>query len=344
MIGTTHRMLEQLRPAAEISGTELQSLPDSILEAGQPVVLRGAFRAWPFIGAAVRSDEAAAGYLNQFYNGRAVSTIIAAPSEHGRFFYEEDSKRLNFEPSSESLTNVLGALLEQRNSERPPGIAVQALMAAESLPGFEAANANRFLPAGSPARLWIGNRVTVAPHFDVADNLACVAAGRRRFILFPPEQTPNIYPGPMDVTPANVPISMVSLDEPELGRFPRYRKALDAGLVAELGPGDAIYIPYLWWHGVQSLTGFNILVNYWWNRDPASGRYPYAAFLRAAYALFREMPAEHRNAWRSLYDHYVFQVDGDPMSALSPVHKEDERVVDPERIVRLRAALRELLG
>ena len=26
---------------------------------------------------------------------------------------------------------------------------------------------------------------------------------------------------------------------------------------AELEPGDAIYIPYFWWHHVRSLTGFN---------------------------------------------------------------------------------------
>ena len=68
-------------------------------------------------------------------------------------------------------------------------------------------NPNPLLPAGNHARVWIGNAVTVAPHFDVSENIACVVAGRRRFILFPPEQTANIYPGPMDVTPAHVPIS-----------------------------------------------------------------------------------------------------------------------------------------
>ena len=33
---------------------------------------------------------------------------------------------------------------------------------------------------------------------------------------------------------------------------------------AELQPGDAIFIPSLWWHQVESLSAVNGLVNYWW--------------------------------------------------------------------------------
>jgi ribosomal protein L16 Arg81 hydroxylase len=185
--------------------------------------------------------------------------------------------------------------------------------------------------------------VTVAPHFDVADNLACVIAGRRRFILFPPEQTANLYPGPMDATPANVPISMVPLDEPDFERFPRYRDALAAGVFAELGPGDAIYIPYMWWHGVQSLGPFNVLMNYWWSRDEVSARHPYGALLHLAYVLYGDMPPKEREAWRALYDHYVFQTGGDPMEALPPPQRYYPRKLDPTRVDKLKNALRELL-
>lgn len=337
-------MFDQLQPAKEIAGTSPQILSDDVLNGGHPLVLRDAFRDWPVVQAALGSDEAAVAYLNRFYNGRPVSTIIAPASEEGRFFYREDSKRLNFEGSPGVLSNVLEGLLGQRSSDRPLGVAIQALLAMEYLPGFERENSNPFVPDRTPARLWIGNKVTVAPHFDVAHNLACVAAGRRRFILFPPEQTANIYPGPMDITPANVPISMVSLDDPDFERFPRYREALDAAVVADLGPGDAIYIPYLWWHGVQSLGGFNVLVNYWWNREEVSARYPYAAFLQLTYALYRDMPAKHRDAWRALYDHYVFHADGDPMEALSPVHRDAGRRIEPSRVSQFMQALRGLLS
>jgi hypothetical protein len=148
----------------------------------------------------------------------------------------------------------------------------------------------------------------------------------------------------MDVTPATVPISMVSLEEPDHERFPRYREALDAAFVAELESGDAIYIPYLGWHGVQSLSRFNILTNYWWNRDTAAARYPYVPLLRLVYMLYRGLPAEHRQAWRALYDHYVFEEHGDPMEPLAPQHRDFEREVGREDAARLRQMIRELLG
>jgi hypothetical protein len=298
---------------------------------------------WPLVRAALQSDEAAVEYLDRFYNGRPVTTIVAPASEHGRFFYRPDSKDMTFERSAASLSRVLQRLIQERASDEPLGIAVQAISAAEALPGLQEENPNPLVPAGTPARLWIGNRVTVAPHFDVADNLACVTVGRRRFILFPPEQTANIYPGPMDITPASVPISMVSLDKPDLERFPRYREALDSAFVAELEPGDAVYIPYLWWHGVQSLSGLSALTNYWWNRDDAAARYPYALLLRLSYVLYRGMRPEHRKAWRALYDHYVFEAGGDPMDALSTEHRDSEPQVDREAVARLKDAIGELL-
>lgn len=337
-------MVDQLHRAQEIDGAGLDALPEEIVSGGRPAVLRAAVRNWPFVRAALQSDEAAVQYLGRFYAGRPVGVMVAEPSERGRFFYRPDSKKMNFERSSESLTRVLQGLLRQREFEHPFGVAMQAIPVPEILPGLQEDNPNRFVPSGVPARLWIGSQVTVAPHFDVADNLACVTAGRRRFILFPPEQTANLYPGPLDVTPASVPISMVSLDEPDLERFPRYREALDAALVAELEPGDALYIPYLWWHGVQSLSRFNVLTNYWWNRDTLAAPYPYVPLLHLAYMLYRGMPPQHRNAWRALYDHYVFEDAGDPMAPLSPQHRDFEREIDREGFAKLSQTLRDLLG
>lgn len=337
-------MIDQLQRAPEISATEPRSAIDSALGGGRPVVLRGAFAGWPFVREASRSDEAAVAYLDRFYNGRPVNAVVGPSSERGRFFYRPDSKEMNFQTASQLLSNVLKGLLQQRSSERPLGIAMQAVSAPDCLPGLEEDNPNPLVPAGTHARVWIGNAVTVAPHFDVADNLACVIAGRRRFILFPPDQTPNLYPGPIDVTPANVPISMVSLESPELERFPRYREALAAAVVADLDPGDAIYIPYLWWHGVQSLAGFNVLMNYWWNRDELSAQHPFGALLHLAYILYRDMPAVHREGWRALYDHYVFQTGGDPMQALDAAHRYYPRKLEPKDVAELKDALRNLLG
>lgn len=337
-------MVEGLQRADEIAASEPRSAIREVLGGARPAVLRGAARDWPFVREALRSDEAAVAYLDRFYNGTPVNTVVAPPSERGRLFYEAGSKALNYAESPQLLSNVLKGLLQQKDSPEPLGIALQAISAPDCLPGLEEENPNPLVPEATRARVWIGNRVTVAPHFDVADNLACVIAGRRRFILFPPEQTANLYPGPMDATPANVPISMVSLDEPELDRFPRYREALKAAVVAELEPGDAIYIPYMWWHGVQSLGPFNVLMNYWWNRDDVAAKHPYGALLHLAYVLYRDMPAEHREAWRQLYDHYVFQTGGDPTEALPAGQRYKGRDVDPARVARLKDALRDLLS
>jgi hypothetical protein len=337
-------MFDQLQRADEIPAAGPRSHIDEALGRRSPVILRGAAKDWPFVRAAQESDEAAIAYLERFYNGTPVNTVVAPASERGRLFYQGDSKALNYREAPQPLTNVLKALLQQKQAPEPLGIAMQAISAAECLPGLEEDNPNPFVPEGTRARVWIGNRVTVAPHFDVAGNLACVMAGKRRFILFPPDQTPNLYPGPMDATPANVPISMVSLEEPELDRFPRYRGAMDAALVAELEPGDALYIPYMWWHGVQSLGGFNVLMNYWWSRDEVAARHPYGALLHLAYILYRDMPPEHRAAWRALYDHYVFQTGGEPTEALPPEQQYKGRDVDPEKVARLKDALRDLLA
>ena len=336
-------MFDQLQRAREIPGTDLEALPDDVVNDGRPVVVRGAVVDWPLVRAALQSDEAAVAYLERFYNGTPINTVVAPPSERGRLFYDGESKTLNYREAPQLLPNVLKGLLQQKNSDEPLGIAIQAISAADCFPGLEEDNPNPLVPLDTRARVWIGNRVTVAPHFDVADNLACVMAGRRRFILFPPEQTANLYPGPMDATPANVPISMVPLDDPDLERFPLYRQALDAALVAELEPGDAIYIPYMWWHGVQSLGPFNVLMNYWWSRDDVSARHPYGALLHLAYVLYGDMPSVERQAWRALYDHYVFQTGGDPMEAFPPAQRYYPRKLDPERVEKLKDALRELL-
>ena len=120
----------------------------------------------------------------------------------------------------------------------------------------------------------MGNRAVVGPHNDHPDNIACVIAGRRRFRLFPPEQFANLYIGPLELNPAGRPVSFVSVNAPDLARYPRYARALEASREAELEPGDAIYIPSMWWHSVESLEPFNLLVNYWWEAPAPMPRAP----------------------------------------------------------------------
>ena len=166
---------------------------------------------------------------------------------------------------------------------------------------------------GVPPRLWIGNAVTISTHYDVADNIACVVAGRRRFTLFPPEQVGNLYVGPLEHTISGQPVSMVDLDAPDHDRFPRFAEAQAAALVADLEPGDAIYVPTLWWHHVRSAERFNLLVNYWW-----SGERDGSAFECLMHGLLaiRDLPEAERESWRAFFDHFVFRPPADAVEHL----------------------------
>ena len=39
-------------------------------------------------------------------------------------------------------------------------------------------------------------------------------------------------------------------------KYPRFAEVRDQAMVAELEPGDALYLPKLWWHQVEALSPF----------------------------------------------------------------------------------------
>jgi hypothetical protein len=206
------------------------------------------------------------------------------------------------------------------------------------LPEFARENSLLLLDTLVVPRIWIGNAVTVATHYDLSDNIACVVGGRRRFTLFPPEQIRNLYVGPLHFTLAGQPVSMVSLDEPDFERYPLFREALLSAQTAVLEPGDAVYIPYFWWHHVQSLEPFNVLVNYWWNEAEPRFGLPYDALLHG-FLTIRHLPEHQRAAWREVFDHYVFQTGGDPVAHLPPQSRGTLGAMTPELAIQIRQAL-----
>lgn len=197
---------------------------DEILPAGQPAILRGLVADWPAVAAARRSDEAMVAYLEDLDSGAPVSVLSAGPEIGGRFFYSQDLRGLNFERDEMPLPRALAALLELRPVARPPAIAVQSTPTPGALPGFAEANRTDLLDEKIAPRIWIGNAITTATHFDMSHNIACAVAGRRRFTLFPPDQLKNLYLGPFDFTPAGPPVSMVDLAAPDLERYPNFRR------------------------------------------------------------------------------------------------------------------------
>ncbi len=170
----------------------------------------------------------------------------------------------------------------------------------------------------------------------------CVA-GRRRFTLFPPEQIANLYPGPLEQTPAGTPVSMVDLAAPDLAAYPRFAAAWASAQEATLEPGDAVYIPYCWWHAVQSLGAVNALVNYWWSegQQPGMGG-AYDALLHAIMAI-KHLPPDQREVWRTWFDFYVFEAAGDPAAHLPLAARGALGPPDPAMFAEMKQLLRQML-
>jgi hypothetical protein len=135
-------------------------------------------------------------------------------------------------------------------------------------------------------------------------------------------------------------MSTVPFTDP--GRFPRFAEALAAASVAELGPGDAIFIPTLWWHHVESLDArLNVLVNYWWKGALGTVDQTSSGMDCLLHGLLnlKPMPAELRQAWAALFDHYVFRPSESDIEHI-PRHRRGVLAeLSPEAARRLRNLL-----
>lgn len=317
---------------AEITGRE------------RPLLIRGLVDTWPAVQWARESDMAFARNLAQYDNGAPVDALLMPVEAEGIVGYSEDFERFNYDHHRVSVTRVLKRLLLLAREQRPIGLAMQSAPVERCLPGLLNTHALPLLEPAIQPRLWVGNRVTTPAHYDEFHNIACVTCGRRRFTLFPPEQVGNLYVGPLDFAPTGAAMSLARLDRPDDPRFPRLREALAHASVAELAPGDALYIPPMWWHHVASLTAMNALVNYWWKPVRRGGYAPETSLggLLHCILAFRSLSDGERRAWRVMLDHYVF--GDEDAGAHIPAHRRGILgPLDPETAARLRETVKRYL-
>jgi hypothetical protein len=322
----------------EVTGVDPRALPDEVLESGEPLVVRGLAAHWPIVRAARESAVSATAYLRRFYGGMKVTVLSAAPQFQGRFFYNEDLTGFNFRRGKILLDAVFSDLERASQEADPPAIYVGSTAIDELLPGFRAENDLNFGGRDPFAGIWMGNRTRIAAHFDLPTNLACVVAGRRRFTLFPPEELENLYVGPLEFTPAGQAISLVDFARPDFVRFPRFAEALKRARVVELAAGDAVLIPSLWWHHIEALDSFNVLVNYWWRRSPQYLDSPFGALMLTLMTV-RDLPPEQRTAWQEIFRHYVFEAGADTAAHIPPAGRGALGPLDAEAARAVRAAI-----
>ena len=198
------------KPNAEGRGRACQGLsktsgkcrwrgPDSYLRLFWALMNHWCFGAWSGTG---RWFVRAANHPLQwkpicanFITANRLMPFMGKPGYQGRLFYNEDMTGFNFETVRAKLDKVLDDIRGQSHAEQPAGIYVGSTSVDTVLPGFRSEN-NIHLDGFDPlVFIWMGNRSRIAAHYDVPDNIACCAVGRRRFILFPPSEVANLYPG-----------------------------------------------------------------------------------------------------------------------------------------------------
>jgi hypothetical protein len=296
-----------------LSGLLPEDIPSEVLGSVEPLVLKGIVDRWPVVQASKSGTAEVLTYLRRFCQNREILFFKGDPEIEGRFFYNEDLTGFNFRRANTTFEFMLSRFEALTGETDEPSYYIGSTSVDVGLPGFREHN-DLPLDALNPlVSIWMGNRTRIAAHFDNPDNIACVAAGRRRFTLFPPNQIANLYVGPLDFTPAGQAISLVDFQRPDFERFPLFRTALDHALVAELEPGDALFIPSLWWHHVEALQAFNVLVNYWWRSVPAIMGSPMDVLIHALLSI-KGLPAEQKRSWRKILDHYIFDDQPEALS------------------------------
>jgi len=306
--------LDEARKVEVFEGVDRQGFEQDIQPRERPAILRGAVRHWPAVAKAAEGPQALADYLKGHATGQKLAFQSIRPEQQGRFSFADDLRGLNHQQRQLAFADLINLILRDMNDPEAPthyagGVPMQVFM-----PGAARENPLGLIdPALSRhVMLWIGNRTRTAAHWDLPQNLACVVAGRRRFTLFPMEQIGNLYITPLDLTLAGQPTSLVDFYDPDLERFPRFADAMPHAEVADLEPGDVLYLPSLWFHHVESLDPFGAMINVWWREGPnyLTQTTPLLTLMHGLMTL-RDLPRAERLRWRVLFDQYLFQPDED---------------------------------
>jgi hypothetical protein len=340
---TDQHVLNDISQAiAETDEITVADLSDEILASDQPQVLRGLAADWPAVKHGLDSADRVVDYLQGFDSGNVVTAMYAPPEAAGRIFYNEDMTGFNFEFRRVALKEAVQQVHSQINLPAPPTLYVGSTNVDHWLPGFREENDFPIRHLDPLVSIWIGNRTRVAAHYDSPSNIACVVAGHRRVILFPPEQLPNLYVGPLEFTPAGQPISLVDFHAPDYEQFPRFQEAVKTAQMSVLEPGDAIIIPSMWWHHLEGLDAFNVLVNYWWRSAPSYMGSPLSALQHAILGL-RDLPDAQRKRWRELFDFYVFNPEPGNFEHIPEAARGVLNTVDEHTARQIRKMLRDKL-
>lgn len=337
-----HVLNEISQPIEEIIGVSAADLSDELLASEKPLVIRGLSADWPAVRHGLESTDSIIDYLQGFDSNNVVTALCAPSEAAGRIFYNDDMTGFNFEYRRMALKDAVQQVRSYASQSSSPSLYIGSTNVDHWLPGFREQNDFPMQHLAPLVSIWIGNQSRVSAHYDFPANIACVVAGQRRVILFPPDQLPNLYVGPLDFTPAGQPISLVDFHAPDYERFPRFRDAVRTAQMAVLEPGDAIIVPSMWWHHMEALDAFNVLVNYWWRSSPSYMGPPLSVLQHAMLGL-RDLPEAQRKQWQALFEYYVFNPAPENFEHIPDAARGVLNPVDEDTARQIRKMLRDKL-
>jgi hypothetical protein len=242
-----------------ISAPTRQQFCSGYLERGRPVVISDALRDWPALASWTRQ------HLHATTSRKPIPVDVY---EDGDFFAIGGAlghrKRIHL---------AFSEYLDRSAAETGTRYYAPDLELTKYFPEL-ASDVTRLslLPNDAKPRhfLFAGHDAVTAGHFHPFTHaLTCQVTGSKRFVLYPPSASPNLYPNAW-FAPAFF-WSRVNFLDPDYRRFPRLRAARP--LACTLNPGDAIFIPVHWWHWTQGFD-FSASVLVSWKAKLSAWHFP----------------------------------------------------------------------
>ncbi|MEM9492776.1 MAG: cupin-like domain-containing protein, partial [Myxococcota bacterium] len=114
------------------------------------------------------------------------------------------------------------------------------------------------------AGFWVKPQTTTTGlHFDHRDGLLGLVRGRKRVLLFAPEQYERLYPCPLDSVDDSHKrnwSAVVNIFDPSYTEFPGLADAVYHEVF--LDPGDMLFIPRFWWHAMDHHADLTLSINF----------------------------------------------------------------------------------
>jgi lysine-specific demethylase 8 len=243
----------QARTIERLAKPSVEEFRERYLRRNQPVVMTGVMDSWKALNAWSLP------YLRERIG--EVPGFFARSQEKG--IYRQDPNQGLPAPTQMRMAEFFDYL-----ESSPPDSERLSLMEAPIREAFPMLMEDLQVPAFTPRapdaiNLWMGQTGNVTSlHYDAYENLLTQVRGRKQVTLYAPSDWSKLYPNPLLSRAPHC--FQVDLEVPDEQRFPKLREAQP--YVAELGPGDMLFIPFTWAHHVRTLEG-GISVNFWWHAN-----------------------------------------------------------------------------